>query len=61
MKRRGKSPPVSVATQVAVHLMGCKAKYTVSPQGHSAARAGSGSPDIAGGRLLEAAGDGSPR
>ena len=62
VKRRGKSPPVTVATQPAVHLMGCKAKYTVSPKGR-----GLLVPErffgtiLTGGRLQEADGDIRPR
>jgi hypothetical protein len=62
VKRRGKSPPVLVATQAAVHLMGCKAKYTASPKGRElpASERFSGT-ILAGGRLHEADGDIRPR
>ena len=62
VKRRGKSPPVVVATQSAVHLMGCKAKYTASPKGRElpAPERFSGT-ILAGGRLQEADGDIRPR
>ena len=62
MKRRGKSPPVIVVTQSAVHVMGCKAKYTASPKGRElpAPERLSGA-ILAGGRLQEADGDIRPR
>ena len=62
MKRRGKSPPVPVATLAAVHLMGCKAKYTVSPKGRGLPAPERSSVTIlTGGRLHEADGDIRPR
>ena len=62
MKRRGKSPPVPVATLAAVHLMGCKAKYTAGPKGRELPAPERFFGTIpAGGRLHEADGDIRPR